>query len=102
MQQTKEQQQEFNYKSPAFPPQVAQDNFGRIFAAIPGMSKLEYFALQLLPTCIQMQEKKGIVISGKSVTPYQAAVEMAKILIDKCNPNEPVQEPGNVITMDAK
>lgn len=102
MQQTKEQQQEFNYKSPAFPPQVAQDNFGRIFAAIPGMSKLEYFALQMYPICVQLHEKKGLIINGKSATPYQAAVEMAKILIDKCNPIEPAQEPGNVISMDIK
>jgi hypothetical protein len=35
-----------NYNLPAFPPQVAQDNLGRIIAPIPGMSKLEYFAIQ--------------------------------------------------------
>ena len=103
MQQTKEQQQEFNYKSPAFPPQVAQDNFGRIFAAIPGMSKLEFFALQLLPYCLEYTEKgKEFRFNGKGVTPYQAAIEMSKILIDKCNPIQLEQEPGNVITMDAK
>jgi hypothetical protein len=39
-----------NYQAPAFPPQIAQDNLGRVIAPIAGMSKLEYFSLQLLPT----------------------------------------------------
>ena len=102
MQQTKEQQQEFNYNSPAFPPQVAQDNFGRIFAAIPGMSKLEYFALQLLPTYIEISKDKPLRSMGVQITCIQASIEMAKELINACNKYQETQEPGNVITMDAK
>ena len=102
MQQTKEQQQEFNYKSPAFPPQVAQDNFGRIFAAIPGMSKLEFFALQLLPTYIEISRDKPLRSMGVPVNCVQASIQMAKDLINACNEYQQEQEPGNVISMDIK
>lgn len=33
---------------PAFPPQIMLDQFSRPVAPIPGMSMLDYFALQLL------------------------------------------------------
>jgi len=39
-----------NYQHPAFPPQVAQDTLCRSVAPLPGMSKLEDFPIQLLPT----------------------------------------------------
>lgn len=74
------------HNQPAFPPQVAQDNLGRIMAPIPGMSKLEFFAVILLPTYVQLAQKKdGLLVRGRLVSPYDAAIEAAKILIEKLN-----------------
>ena len=36
-----------NLNAPAFPCVPIQDNFGRLIAAIPGITKLEYFALKI-------------------------------------------------------
>ena len=36
-----------NLNAPAFPCVPIQDNFGRLIAAIPGLTKLEYFALKI-------------------------------------------------------
>jgi hypothetical protein len=36
-----------NLNAPAFPCVPIQDNFGRLVAAIPGITKLEYFALKI-------------------------------------------------------
>jgi hypothetical protein len=69
--------------APAFPPQVAQDNLGRIIAPIPGLSKLEYFSLQLLPHYLQLASQKKLSIIGKEVTPCEAAIFMAKELLDE-------------------
>lgn len=76
------QNQTFN--APAFPPQVAQDHLGRIIAPIPGMSKLEYFAVQLLPAMLQIAANKGKLSNkGVPVTPQQAAIDAAKDLINE-------------------
>jgi hypothetical protein len=73
-------------QQPAFPPQVAQDNLGRLIAPIPGMSKLEFGALMLLPTFIQLARKTdGLRINGKPATPYQAAIEAAQTLFKTVN-----------------
>jgi hypothetical protein len=73
-------------QQPAFPPQVAQDNLGRIIAPIPGMSKLEFASLMLLPTFIQLARKTdGLRIKGEPATPYQAAIEAAKQLFQTVN-----------------
>ncbi len=79
-----------NYNLPAFPPQVAQDNLGRFVAPIPGMSKLEYFAIQLLPTYLDLGKKHPLADKGKAITPIQAAIITAKNLLDELNekPNE--------------
>lgn len=77
------------HNQPAFPPQVAQDNLGRLMAPIPGMSKLEFFAVILLPTYVQLAQKKdGLTVRGRLVSPYEAAIEAAKILIEKLNAQE--------------
>ena len=77
------------HNQPAFPPQVAQDNLGRLMAPIPGMSKLEFFAVILLPTYVQLAQKKdGLTVRGRLVSPYEAAIEAAKILIEKLNTQE--------------
>jgi hypothetical protein len=80
------QKQTFN--APAFPPQVAQDNLGRIIAPIPGMSKLEYFSLQLLPFYLELASTKKLSDKGEPVTPVEAAIKTAKDLIEKLNTNE--------------
>ena len=80
-----------NYQSPAFPPQIAQDHLGRVLAPIPGLTKLEYFAVQLLPTFLDIARTKKIADGGKPVTPVQAAISAAKQLLDelsKTNDNE--------------
>jgi hypothetical protein len=75
-----------NYNQPAFPPQVAQDNLGRIIAPIPGMSKLEYAAIQLLPWYLDMGKSLvGLRHNGKNITPYQAAVIGATELFNAIN-----------------
>ena len=71
---------------PAFPPQVAQDNLGRIIAPIPGMTKLEFAAIILLPTYIQLKEKHGeLRHNGQVVTPIDAAILKAQQLIFQLN-----------------
>lgn len=79
-----------NFNQPAFPPQVAQDNLGRIIAPIPGMTKLEYFAIQLLPTYLELGKKHPLADKGEPVTPIQAAIITAKNLLEQLNekPNE--------------
>lgn len=84
--------QNVHFNAPAFPPQVAQDNLGRIVAPIPGMSKLEYFSIQILPAMLQIAASKGKLSNkGVPVTPQQAAIEAATDLINelsKINENE--------------
>ena len=71
---------------PAFPPQVAQDNLGRIIAPIPGMTKLEFAAIILLPIYIQLNEKHGQLVSnGQKITPIDAAILKAQQLIFQLN-----------------
>ena len=72
-----------NYNQPAFPPQVAQDNLGRLVAPIPGMTKLEYFSLQLLPHYLQLASTKKLSRNGDMLTPAQAAIVMAQELLDE-------------------
>lgn len=71
--------------APAFPPQVAQDNLGRIVAPIPGLSKLEYCSLQLLPFYLELATTKKLADKGQPITPVQAAIATAKELLDKLN-----------------
>ena len=83
--------QNVHYDAPAFPPQVAQDNLGRIIAPIPGMTKLEYFSLQLLPHYLELASTKKLAKNGDMLTPAQAAIVMAQELLDelkKLNENE--------------
>lgn len=74
-----------NHQHPAFPPQVAQDNLGRFVAPIPGMSKLEYFAITLLPTYLEIGKKHPLADKGEPITPVQAAIRTAKTLLDQLN-----------------
>jgi hypothetical protein len=70
--------------NPAFPPQIAQDNFGRVLAPLPGMSKLEYFSLTLLPYFMELSLQIDF-------DPIKKSIETAETLItelDKIKPNE--------------
>ena len=74
-----------NHQHPAFPPQVAQDHLGRFVAPIPGLTKLEYFAIQLLPTYLELGKKHPLADKGEPITPVQAAIITAKTLLDQLN-----------------
>lgn len=83
---------------PAFPPQVAQDNLGRIIAPIPGMNKLEFYAIMLLPKYLEIASKcDGITSNGIKVSPYEAAIEAAKIMIEKLNKSNDETTPLQII-----
>lgn len=78
--------QKLHFESPAFPPQVAQDNLGRLVAPIPGVSKLEYFSLHLLPFYLDLATKNHrLTDKGEPITPIEAAIRKAKELLDKLN-----------------
>ena len=73
------------HNAPAFPPQIAQDHLGQLVAPVPGMSKLEYFSIQLLPSFIALAKMHPLMDNGKSITPVQAAIITAKTLLDEIN-----------------
>lgn len=74
-----------NYDVPAFPPQIVQDNLGRVLAPVPGMTKREYFAITLLPHFLE--SKKVYAEQGQKLNPYQACVKAAELLIDELTKN---------------
>lgn len=83
---------------PAFPPQVAQDNLGRIIAPIPGMTKLEFFAIMLLPKYLDIAKKyDGIILNGEKVSAFDAAIEAARIIIEKINKSNDETTPVQII-----
>lgn len=62
--------------SPAFPPQLVQDQFQQLIAPAPGMSVFEYFVIQTY---------SALVASG--MTPTSAideAVQCAEELVTEC------------------
>lgn len=70
-----------NEQSPAFPPQVMQDSLGRIVVAVPGLSKLEYFSALFMAQYIVFG--KPLMNNGVPVTAAQAAIYMAKDLLNE-------------------
>jgi hypothetical protein len=84
-------QQNENKNAPAFPPQVAQDNFGRLVVAVPGMTKREFFSIMLLEKALQVSFERAILKDGKKIYAFEAAVYWAEQLIlelDKPEENE--------------
>lgn len=82
-----------NKHTPAFPPQIAQDNFGRIVVAVPGMSKLEYFAIQLLPTYLKIaSEGKKFYNQGVEITASQAVLSKAEELLKALESHDKPEE----------
>jgi len=85
------QQQNQNKNQPAFPPQVAQDNFGRLVVAVPGMTKREFFSILMLPKAIDIIVTRPIMKDGEKLNASQAAIYWADELLnqlDKLNENE--------------
>ena len=84
-------QQNENKNQPAFPPQVAQDNFGRLVVAVPGMTKREFFSILMLPKAIDIIIQRPIMKNGEKLNASQAAIYWADELLtelEKQNENE--------------
>lgn len=84
-------QQNENKNQPAFPPQVAQDNFGRLVVAVPGMTKREFFSIMMLEKALQVSFERAILKDGKKIGAFEAAVYWAEQLLielDKQEENE--------------
>jgi len=75
------QQQNENKNQPAFPPQVAQDNFGRLVVAVPGMTKREFFSIMLLEKALQVSFDRPIMKNGKRIDAFEASIYWAEQLI---------------------
>jgi len=82
-------QQNQNKSAPAFPPQVAQDNFGRLVVAVPGMTKREFFSIMMLPKAIDIIVTRPIMKDGVKLNASQAAIYWADELLNELEkPNE--------------
>lgn len=79
---------------PAYPPQLLQDNFKRVVAPVPGLSKLEAVALQVLPFYLEISKQIVITKNGNKITPVEAAFQTAE---EFCNFIDKQTEKLNVI-----
>lgn len=75
---------ENEFNSPAFPPQLVQDKFGQLVAPLPGMTKLEYFTIQIR---IQHLKQKQAVTITESI--QEAKLLIAAIIEERLNKQEP-------------
>lgn len=64
-----------NLTAPAFPCVPIQDNFGRLIAAIPGITKLEYFSLKIWCTC-----NVSTLDISRRISHQDAIIEAEKLL----------------------
>ena len=76
-------QQNENKNAPAFPPQVAQDNFGRLVVAVPGMTKREFFSIMMLEKALQVSFDRKIMKNGKQIDAFEAAIYWADQLLSQ-------------------
>lgn len=78
--------------APAFPPQVFKDNFERFVSVIPGMTKLEFASIMILPFYLQRASRTKLMHNGAEVTPVEAAVITATDLVNTidqvCTPSQ--------------
>ena len=82
-------QQNENKNQPAFPPQVAQDNFGRLVVAVPGMTKREFFSIMMLNKALEVSFTRPIMKDGIKIDAFQAAIYWAdQLLINLEKPEE--------------
>ena len=56
-----------NLTQPAYPVVPLQDNFKRLIVPIPGLSKLEHFALELYKVYINTEDEKDIAIDQQEI-----------------------------------
>lgn len=77
-----------NLNAPAFPCVPIQDNFGRLIAAIPGITKLEYFTLKIWSSRDPLD-----------IETYQEAIDDAVNLLNEL---EQYQNKKNEDTTEAK
>ena len=64
--------------APAFPPQILLDQFQRPVAPIPGMSQLDYFALQIYcQRTIHRHDNEALIIKVAELS-----IQEAKILLN--------------------
>jgi len=71
--------------APAFPPQLMKDNFERILAPVPGMSKIEFCAALLLPFYLQQAKRTKLLHNGAEISPITASIITAQDLYDEIN-----------------
>lgn len=85
--------------APAFPPQIVQDNLGRIIAPIPALTKLEFLSALLLPHYLQLEAKySGLLDGGERVTATTCAIKKATELLNQLNPA--INEKSNLQIID--
>jgi len=71
-----------NANSPAFPCVPIQDNYNRLIAPIPGMNKLEYFALKIYCTNKNLMQEEADM---------EAAINEAMRLLNKLEKYQSIQ-----------
>ncbi len=91
-------QQNENKNAPAFPPQVAQDNFGRLVVAVPGMTKKEFFSIMLLEKALQVSFERKIMKNGKQIDAFEAAIYWADQLLSQLEKNEEDETTTTIIS----
>lgn len=91
-------QQNENKNAPAFPPQVAQDNFGRLVVAVPGMTKREFFSIMLLEKALQVSFERKIMKNGKQIDAFEAAIYWAEQLINQLEKPEENETTATIIS----
>lgn len=68
-----------NFTQPAYPVVPLQDNFKRLVVPIPGLSKLEHFALELFKQCYKdidaSEENRYMEISINSAIDFLNLIE---------------------------
>ena len=75
---------------PAFPPQLLNDNFGRLVAPVPGMTMREAVALAVLPAIIN-SAGGGIISEDVAISFAYADEFCARIDRDNEGPDETLQ-----------
>lgn len=91
-------QQNENKNAPAFPPQVALDNFGRLVVAVPGMTKREFFSIMLLEKALQVSFERKIMKNGKQIDAFEASIYWAEQLITQLEKNEEDETTPTIIS----
>ena len=79
-------------QAPAFPPQILLDQFQRPVAPIPGMTTLDYFALQIFCNVDKFE------MNTKDCVEW--SIKTAKILLDALHEEQSQQNLGTLIDLN--